>query len=94
MIPPSPEWKLITDLTRNEELLFHLASDPGEQGKVNAKHVEKLTNMRTQLHDWISAMQEAAAGGPATAEVDSETLQMLEQLGYVGEENEDEEPEQ
>ena len=83
------DWKFINDLTRGKEMLFHLASDPGETRQVNGKHADKTQTMRAQLHAWIKAMQEAAAGGTVSAEADAEALRLLEQLGYAGSEDDD-----
>ena len=72
------DWKYIHKV--NPEL-FDLASDPGETRNLVDERPERLEALRARLHALLEAAPRVR--GPATIEVDDETLDRLAALGYI-----------
>ena len=46
------DWKLISFVRWNHEMLFNLAKDPGEQSNVLLAHPDVADRLRRRLHTW------------------------------------------
>ncbi len=47
-------WKLVEDYRDGSVQLFNLEADLGERNDVAAQHPDRVTRMRTELHDWYN----------------------------------------
>ena len=62
--------------------LYYLASDPGEQEDLTARHPELAHQMEAALEDFVERLGEPAAA-TASEPLDPEVREMLEALGYA-----------
>lgn len=62
--------------------LYDLALDPGEQQDLAATEPDRTSAMLSQLDEYLASLPRPAAAGP-DREIDVETSQALESLGYV-----------
>ena len=76
------EWKLISDLTHQREMLYNLRRDPEERHNLNKSEPEQLTALSTKLFDWLNRMQARAADAPYATPTDAE-IKRLKSLGYM-----------
>jgi arylsulfatase A-like enzyme len=86
-------WKFLFDMTRSQDWLFDLENDPGETHSVEARTDENKARtavMRPALHGWIRTQQELAVAREK-ADLTDEDLRKLNDLGYTGAEEEEEE---
>jgi arylsulfatase A-like enzyme len=77
-------WAFQVERRRNPSELFHLSVDPGEREDLARGKSGRLLAMQTRLDtaiDQFRQMNAALAG--EQVDLDSETLQQLEALGYV-----------
>ena len=73
--------KLVVDRKGGGYRLFDLAADSAESRDVAAAEGAQLAQLRRQLSDWRRGLQEMRKG--PTVEVDEETREGLDALGYV-----------
>ncbi len=83
-------WKLVRDLVNDQSMLFDLHSDPGEQADLCAADPERAAAMTRTLQQLMEAARQAAEekGPPATIDLSPEDVELLENLGYAGSEDE------
>lgn len=79
-------WKLHLELgsdgTPGRRRLFHLARDPGEHDDLAASHGDVADRIEAEIRSWIDR-EKALAFDDQGSEVDAQTRQQLESLGYV-----------
>ena len=73
--------KLVVDRKGGAQRLYDLASDPGERHDVAAAAGDEAAVLRRQLAEWRRGLQPPRQG--KVVEVDAETREGLEALGYV-----------
>jgi len=82
-------WKLIVDVEDGEPQLYDLAGDPGEQRDLADERPEEVRRLRVLLEGLVSDSRALApAEGSSRVHLSPEDLEVLEDLGYVGEEEE------
>jgi arylsulfatase A-like enzyme len=75
-------WKLLADVHRaDQDKLFDLESDPGEQRNLAAKEAGRAAASRALLARYEEAGRQAP---PEAIEIDRQTLEKLRGLGYIG----------
>ncbi len=80
-------WKLHHEPRRDRVELYDLRADPEESTDVAAEHPQVVGRLRERLERWIRnyrALGELGRGWTET-DLDEETREDLEQLGYIGE---------
>lgn len=84
------DWKAIYNLELDTVELYDLAEDPGEEVDVSEEHSDLAEELRRfaarRYAELVRDSEQARAGG--IAEGDAELLEALEELGYVGGEDE------
>jgi hypothetical protein len=65
-----------------EHALFDLARDPTEQSNLLPAQAERAQTMITALLGYLDSLPAPGAGGPEEI-IDPETLEALQQLGYL-----------
>lgn len=68
----------------NSVRFYDLASDPAELVDVAADWPERVAGLRSRLEGWMRSHQVAQ---PGTVEISDERLEILRQLGYIGEDD-------
>ncbi len=85
--------KLINDLNRQRADLFDLRADPGEQ-KPLVDHPATVLRDAEQGRAWLKAFMQAWPAGDTESAIPPELLAKLKSLGYVGGDEEPDEPEE
>ncbi|WP_158055585.1 sulfatase [Halorussus halophilus] len=70
-------WKLVRNRDSDEERLYDLEADPHEREDVSERERERRTDLAADLDEWLVRFEETGR-----QEVDSETEEMLADLGY------------
>ena len=77
-------FKLVSSLEPREERLYDLLEDPGETTDVSARFGEELERHRSLIEQYIADAPRRQAGEKAPpAQVDEDTQQQLDALGYI-----------
>lgn len=74
-------FKLHYDLHREHAQLFDLASDPGEQRDVQARHATERDDLLDRLTGFLAG---AITNRPSTKPLSAQDRRLLESLGYLG----------
>lgn len=88
VLTPRGHWRAVIDGTtkflwnsQGDHLMFDLRADPGEENNLVAGDNETARSLQLRLHEYLNRLPQPKAA--AETELDAETREALESLGYV-----------